>query len=556
MEKAGLKTFVYSFVFSLFALFSANSVYLRSKTTSHDVKISNKNITLFLKNMPQSTPQAYAAPTKKIVLSVIADTSSPQKKEVRPAIPLDSGDIAEERIVSTETDAIPLEGSFTPKEKDATEPRLLLADASYDFPQKVSEDSAKIDNTSPPDISPEAEGQDGIDENDTAFEPFANMTDELPSDNNFSPDNEDVIEVAEATDMLSQPASEPKEDDIPPQLIPLEKENGIIRTANKTIEVINAPSGNQVALKSNNVPIKSMTETKTKAAEKTPAQKEWQQMSEKKKGDTDNAWLVAKSRNPQNGLLAKHESFQKTYQEIEQLLSAKTIESGTPIEIAAETPKNLLIPIPEEILKDENLTPQLTSSPENKAIEEKLHRESGDDRFRDDYIDTPKEEKSGLLDSLTSIFSKKDQNTPEIGDAVEDDSKGLFSAFRKKRSRPKNGAKILPTEMRLSFQPNRAEISGQTLRWIRAFANKTRQEKTVGLEIRIDGTSSPLLQQRRLNLLQNILLKEDVDGGKVKTVFTAREPNSFIIRTIRVIPRTENPPPRPKQRNNEQYLQW
>lgn len=113
-------------------------------------------------------------------------------------------------------------------------------------------------------------------------------------------------------------------------------------------------------------------------------------------------------------------------------------------------------------------------------------------------------------------------------------------------------SKILPTEIRLSFQPNRAEISGQTLKWIKAFAQKTAEENNVGLEIRIDGTSSPLLQRRRLNLLHNILLSEGANPQKIKTVFTAREPNSFILRTILV----SNKEDKKEIKNKNQYIQW
>ena len=88
--------------------------------------------------------------------------------------------------------------------------------------------------------------------------------------------------------------------------------------------------------------------------------------------------------------------------------------------------------------------------------------------------------------------------------------------------------------MRLAFQPNRAEISGTTLKWIHAFANKVNSDRSVILEIRIDGTSSYSLQQKRLNLLHNILTNKGVDYRKINTVFTTREPNSFIIRTVRI----------------------
>ena len=95
----------------------------------------------------------------------------------------------------------------------------------------------------------------------------------------------------------------------------------------------------------------------------------------------------------------------------------------------------------------------------------------------------------------------------------------------------KGRGKIMPTEMRLSFQPNRAEISGQTLRWIQAFAARAANNPEIGIEIRIDGTSAMELQQKRLNLLHNILTNRGVEYSKINTIFTNREPNSFILRT-------------------------
>ena len=88
--------------------------------------------------------------------------------------------------------------------------------------------------------------------------------------------------------------------------------------------------------------------------------------------------------------------------------------------------------------------------------------------------------------------------------------------------------------MKLSFQPGRAEISGQTLRWVQAFANKISEDPGTVLEIRIDKNSSYALQQRRLDLLHTILDRQGIDNSKVNTVFTSREPNSFIIRTLRI----------------------
>ncbi|MFR1032620.1 MAG: hypothetical protein ACLSFR_00175 [Alphaproteobacteria bacterium] len=115
----------------------------------------------------------------------------------------------------------------------------------------------------------------------------------------------------------------------------------------------------------------------------------------------------------------------------------------------------------------------------------------------------------------------------------------------------------MPTEMRLSFQPNRAEISGQTLRWIQAFAGKAADDPAMSIEIRIDGTSGMELQQKRLNLLHNILTNKGVEYSKINTVFTNREPNSFIIRTItRNNINTETTKGRMNKPRESYYLQW
>ena len=110
--------------------------------------------------------------------------------------------------------------------------------------------------------------------------------------------------------------------------------------------------------------------------------------------------------------------------------------------------------------------------------------------------------------------------------------------------------------MRLSFQPGRAEISGTTLRWIEAFANKVNDDPAVILEVRIDRTSSFDLQQKRLNLLYNILINKGVDYEKINTVFTTREPNSFIIRTLRINENVGNNIKKNDNRRALYYQSW
>ena len=210
------------------------------------------------------------------------------------------------------------------------------------------------------------------------------------------------------------------------------------------------------------------------------------------------------------------------------------------IKLASETVDNLLIPIPEEILNDPNLTPQLVSSTQNKELEKKVTEQENLAYGTVDKNSSPKEKNSseknedndkGLLQSLTSIFKKTSDTTNK---ETEENRDNFLDRLKKKPKKNENIGKILPTEIRLAFQPNRAEISGVTLKWLQAFANKINEDKNAGLEIRIDGSSSYELQQKRLNLLNNILASNGVDFSRVNTVFTTREPNSFIIRTVRI----------------------
>lgn len=563
MEKAGLKTFVYSFVFSLFTVFSVNGLYLRAHPSTTELKIPNKNVTLFLKDLAQQSPQAQALPTKKIVLSILPDITKAPDIIIEDKIPLKINDYIEEdnSYQMAESDAIPLEISQNPDfEKEIAQPETNIEATIAPLPEeKIVDNFEEIIQKSPPVdeqqfISPPVEAPQQ--EIKIASTDFDNEKATILAQQVVIPDIENTANIT-----IDNKA------DAPQMLIPLQKDKGIIRSGNKTIEIVNNPAVNQVALNSGNIPIKSMVGggVVKKAEATSDAKASWQPMSDK--ANANEPWLVAKAKNPQNSLVAESEAYKQDEAEIRQALSGRAqnaTNDGEPeIQLAAETVKNLLIPIPDDILKDENLTPQLASSPQNKVIEEKLNVELGEDYFKQEAPESiPTAEapqssnSSGILNSLTSIFSGKDTKTPEIGTSIENESgtSNMFSSFTRRKS--KSGTKILPTEMRLSFQPNRAEISGQTLRWIRAFANKVNQENTTGLEIRIDGTSAPALQQRRLNLLQNILVGENINYGKVNTVFTSREPNSLIIRTVKINIPKEDIPKNNQQPQNNRYQQW
>ena len=153
------------------------------------------------------------------------------------------------------------------------------------------------------------------------------------------------------------------------------------------------------------------------------------------------------------------------------------------------------------------------------------------------------EKETGLFKSISSWFSRDKKSDKKSASDSKENDKALADAAKDKKNfftlgsvddyKPLAPDAIMPAELRLSFQPNRAEISGQTLKWIYAFADNARDNNDVYIEVRIDGTSSYVLQQKRLNLLSSIFSSRGVDWRKINPIFTSREPNSFIIRNIR-----------------------
>ena len=225
------------------------------------------------------------------------------------------------------------------------------------------------------------------------------------------------------------------------------------------------------------------------------------------------------------------------------------------VDVAYKVMQNILIPVPEDILEDDNLVPQLEEVDDPDA--QKSKKESGKKSKK-------AKEKSGILKSISSFFSggdKKKENKDEydeydvqaedeLDEESDDDEKD--SIKEQKKNKKRKAKEILPTEMKLSFQPEKAEISGTTLRWLKAFAESAKDNPNTYIEIRIDGSGAFALQQKRLNLLQGVLSDNGLDDSKINIVFTSREPNSFIIRSLKT---TKIEVKETKKKENKTYYQ-
>lgn len=572
MRKTVFKTFMYSFAISMLAIFSIGklpSYFPKRESRNEQIKISGKNISLFVKKEePKPTAVTLASVDREplpemqkedeyddemeklyaeLDLDIDSETLNISEMDLAKSEEIDNIDLTEINIDET---ILVAENSAEENESGLS----ILSDEEFEARMKI----AVLENLKLK--KPEAEKEK------TTVEELVVAQNEKTEEISTVPTAENEIEeiiVAENSNSL----------------LPIQRSNNNKR--DEKIQISTEASENQVAMAKSNAPVQSLMTDE--GVEQTTVKDEtltsqWQSMTNKGI-EEDNPWVVAETANkhPTNTMTlgnslgnAKNEEKKAT----EKVLSVQPKNHSGEVKVA-EMVRNILIPIPEDILKEDNLTPQLISSKRNKDLQEKIEQTMRDKKEKEEVVvEKPsdvekideseeagmdKKGKKTIFDSISSIFSGK---TPVVGVSKVEESEydlrnSVYVKKSKKTKKDYKVTKILPTEIKLSFQPNRAEISGQTLKWIEAFANKTQEDKTVVLEIRIDGTSSFELQQKRLSLLHNILTNKGVDYNKINTVFTTREPNSFIIRTVRI--NDKNVATTSSQRTEDEsknYLSW
>ncbi|MBR2921925.1 MAG: hypothetical protein IKC10_01245 [Alphaproteobacteria bacterium] len=564
MLKTGLKAFVYSFSASLFTIIGVNRAFFHEKfQTPSSFDISNKSIALYLTDIKPSF-----MPVKKIALNTLPKLQEQTHSDTAPSTPDPEIIIAS----ALEPSDIPLEfvdTQITGEKAKKSEPifkktEIELADVLYapDKPLPMPEIKAE------PIYLPKSNIEVKI-ASAPLYDPKKIDTISIPSSpSQVNTKDETKLTGSDEAEQLLIARSAPVEK-IP--LIQARTNNGINKVTVGKVEDLQ-----HVAFADGNVPIASMTKDETKSTPKT---------SDYLK---NSPWDIAKSTGSKN-LFANKNYASKNDKEVAGLIPLEKGQKS--VLLASETAKNLIIPIPEDILNNDDITPQLayplSSEDKKKEIDinakikelEAKEKTTTDDKkpkdlpvlapIEDDVEQdvaslavepakveeqqdvVPATEKNGIINTLSSIFSKTAKTVSDATDKIIETAKSQNRTIKKRKSKNKENI-ILPTEIRLSFQPNRAEISGQTLRWIQAFGTKAAQTPGMTLELRIDGTTSTKLQQKRLNLVYNILTNKGVDYSMINTVFTSRDPNSFILRAL-------NTKTKRQEINNQKanrYIQW
>ena len=269
----------------------------------------------------------------------------------------------------------------------------------------------------------------------------------------------------------------------------------------------------------------------------------------------ESPWVVAKgSKHIKNKILLEENNIKDIN------LTAKTSISNTDSDlstkVAERIKQSIIFPIPDEILSDENLTPTFVNTKPNqtkktskpKLLEKKKipqEETTGKASLFDNissWLDTPKEDKKETTKTKQAAPIYSGQPTPQQNTATSTISQSikqtkmkdigdLYEAMQETNEQYKN-KKITPSELRLSFNPGRAEISGQTLRWLKAFSEKAINEG-LSLQIRLDASASTDLQRKRLGLLYTIFTSNGINIDTIDTAFANIESDTFIIRTIK-----------------------
>ena len=529
MPRFGWKCFVGSFLFSLAAVFAAAKVYLllpaekSAEQTENFENLETKNIDLFA-NDEENNP----------IIEKFNEINKPAAPEAAAPVSAAENDITEEvpEIVTAEA-----------------EPVLPQAEETFDNSSSILYAPDDDDFS-----AAEKPAQTIALKNDIISEPAEEKAEaeaENPEQNSEIADaeNEETLKIADASEAKAF-------------TIPLQHN---FETPKQNVKVSSEADNSQVALASNNVRMQNLgTQNKIASASvetSVPAEK----VQETPYIDP---WVVATAGNEhiaKNKLDAINNS-EEVKNAAADLKAPEPAKSDNEKKVAYKMMKNILIPIPEDIANDENLTPQLSYSEENKKLSKKLMQSgelSGDTSAHDeeetekdsapaakpqDIGTTPLPQQpaadsqtksssssASLTDSIAAWFSSSAKDKSNNAESEKQSSSGSGdSAFSKLLGLgKKDNSGIAPSELKLAFQPNRAEISGQTLEWLKAFSDNAVKNDDVFIEIRIDGSGSYELQQKRLNLLYSILINNGVDYNKINIIFTDREPNSFIIRNVR-----------------------
>lgn len=156
----------------------------------------------------------------------------------------------------------------------------------------------------------------------------------------------------------------------------------------------------------------------------------------------------------------------------------------------------------------------------------------------------------GLVNKIFSFFGKPEVDAlPSIGSGapvekseekkpVDNVKKPKAATVQTAGQKPAAAVKrenenrfSVPSELRLTFRPDSSEMSAQTVKWIKAFGLRVKNDIQNAVEIRMSNTN-PTLQEKRFAIIYSTLTGVGVEDVQIIPVMTDRTPHTIVLRMI------------------------
>ena len=111
---------------------------------------------------------------------------------------------------------------------------------------------------------------------------------------------------------------------------------------------------------------------------------------------------------------------------------------------------------------------------------------------------------------------------------------------------------IMPMDLKVTFYPNASEFSGHTVKWLKAFSHKALQDPRYVIEVRLS-RENPLLQQKRLYVIQKILANAGLSTHQFVVDYVNRPQDSLVLRMVKKEPSLSVKTSRKK---DKQIINW
>ena len=90
---------------------------------------------------------------------------------------------------------------------------------------------------------------------------------------------------------------------------------------------------------------------------------------------------------------------------------------------------------------------------------------------------------------------------------------------------------LMPQDIKVTFYPNSAEFSGQTVKWIKVFSLQALNDPRYVVQVRLS-TENPEVQQKRLYVIQRLFENSGLSTHQIVVDYVDRPADSLVLRLV------------------------